>query len=221
MHKIFSKVMGLTTALTLTVVACGDDITGVDEGDALTSTEVAAVIAALSASFDEVGVAAGAPAAAPGLAPVSFNENIDITVPCEDGTLDLGGSVDGTIDDETFASSRMRHLDPHKMQEQAVHAIGTAECRVDTALAVGCVADHMPTRVVRMPSNLMVSTSEDAALHQSTPRKRLDHPKVAATVPLDVLVVRQRPVHRPRFAEFAVAAWIAHQRQVVLVGIRC
>ena len=104
MNRIFSKVVGLTTALTLTFVACGEDITGVTEGDALSSTEVAAVIAALSASFNELDVGAAAPAAAPGLAPVDFSEDFEITVPCEDGTLDVAGSVDGTIDDETLAS---------------------------------------------------------------------------------------------------------------------
>jgi hypothetical protein len=104
MHKIFSKFIGVTAALTLTVAACGDDITGINEGDTLSNAEVAAVVAALSASFDSVGVAAGVPAAAPGLAPISFNESFGITVPCEDGTLDVDGSASGTIDDETFAS---------------------------------------------------------------------------------------------------------------------
>ena len=104
MNRIFSKVVGLTTALTLAFVACGEDITGVTEGDVLSSAEVAAVIAALSASYDELDVGSAAPAAAPGLAPVDFSQGFDITVPCEDGTLDVAGSVNGTIDNETLAS---------------------------------------------------------------------------------------------------------------------
>ncbi len=106
MRKTSSSFIGLTTALALTFVACGDDPTGVDSGDELTSVEVAAVMAAFSSAFDAAGVQAAAVSqaagAAPAQAPISVDENFDVSVPCESGTLDVSGSMSGSIDNETF-----------------------------------------------------------------------------------------------------------------------
>ncbi len=99
MRKMSTSLIGLTTALTLTVVACGDDATGVTSGDELTSTEVAAVLAALGSAFESVGAGAQAGAAQ---APISVSENFNVSVPCESGTLNVSGSISGTVDDVTF-----------------------------------------------------------------------------------------------------------------------
>ena len=89
--------------MALTVVACGDDPTGVNSGDELTSAEVAAVMAAFGSAFDSVGVSAvQAPGAAPARAAISVNENFDMSVPCESGTFDVSGSMSGSVDDQTF-----------------------------------------------------------------------------------------------------------------------
>ena len=45
-----------------------------------------------------------APAAAPALTPIDVSESFDVSVPCESGTLKVSGSIDGTIDNETFAT---------------------------------------------------------------------------------------------------------------------
>ncbi len=99
MRKMSTTLIGLTTALTLTVVACGDSLTGVTSGDELSSTEVAAVLAALGSAFETVGAQA-----APSQAAISVNTDFDVTVECESGTLKVSGSVAGTFDDETFES---------------------------------------------------------------------------------------------------------------------
>ena len=101
MRRISTSILGLTLALTLTVVACGEDLTGVTSGDELTATEVAAVLAALGAAFEEAG---GGPVAAPAQAPIDFDENFNVSVPCVTGNLVVSGSISGTIDDQTFAT---------------------------------------------------------------------------------------------------------------------
>jgi len=97
MRKMSTTLIGLTTALTLTVAACGDSLTGVTSGDELTNAEVAAVLAALGSAFESVGAQA-----APSQAAISINENFDVTVPCDSGTLKVSGSISGTVDDVTF-----------------------------------------------------------------------------------------------------------------------
>lgn len=102
--RISRNLIGLITALALSVLACGEDATGVTSGDELTSAEVAVVIAVLGSAFDSVGVAAQQVAAAgPALAAINISENFSLSVPCESGTLDVSGSMDGTVDDQTFA----------------------------------------------------------------------------------------------------------------------
>ena len=90
MRKMSSSLIGLTTALTLTVVACGDDPTGVTSGDELTTTEVTAVLAALSSAFESVGAGAQA---APGQVPISINETFSLSAACESGTIDVTFSI--------------------------------------------------------------------------------------------------------------------------------
>ena len=102
MRKTFTNLIGLATALTLTVVACGDDVTG-SSGDELTPTEVNAIFAALSLAFADVGAAA--PAAGPAQAPIIFDQSITLTAQCDlGGNIVLSGSLSGSIDDVTFAS---------------------------------------------------------------------------------------------------------------------
>ena len=102
MRKLSTNLIGLTTALTLTVVACGDGITGVDSGDPLTADEVALVIAAFGSALESVGVSPTQAPAGAAQAPISINESFDISVPCESGTFDVSGSMGGSIDDTTF-----------------------------------------------------------------------------------------------------------------------
>jgi hypothetical protein len=101
MRKISTSLIGLTAALTLTLVACGDDDgTGVDSGDPLTADEVAAVLAALGSALAEAGPA-GAQAAGAQV-PISVTEIFDITFPCvEGGNIVVSGGVSGTFDNET------------------------------------------------------------------------------------------------------------------------
>ena len=101
MCKISRSFTLLTAASALMVAACGDDGTGVTSGDELTSTEVAAVIATLGSAFESTGVAVQAPGAAPSLGAVSVNENFDVSFSCESGTVELSGSMSGTVDDAT------------------------------------------------------------------------------------------------------------------------
>ena len=76
MRKVSTSFIGLATALALTVVACGDDdLTGVDSDDELTSSEVAAVLAAFGSAFDSASSAAQA---APAQVPESVNETFDV-----------------------------------------------------------------------------------------------------------------------------------------------
>ena len=104
MRKILSSFVGLTTALALTVTACGDSLTGVDSGEQLTDAEVAAVMDAFFAAFDEAEADADASqaGAAPAQAPTSFDFTIDLSVPCESGTFDMSGSFAITSDDVTL-----------------------------------------------------------------------------------------------------------------------
>ena len=103
MRKIFSKMVGLTTALALTVTACGDSLTGVNSGEQLTNDEVAAVVEAFFSAFDaaEAEADAGEAAAAPAQAPIAFDFTVDLSVPCESGTFEMSGAIAITGDDET------------------------------------------------------------------------------------------------------------------------
>ena len=104
MRMISRSLIGLTTALALTVVACGDSLTGTDAGvEELSDAEVAAFVDAFFGAFDaaEADIDAQEAAAAPAQAPQSLSFSADISVPCESGSLDVSGSVDVTFDDVT------------------------------------------------------------------------------------------------------------------------
>ena len=101
MRKVSTSFIGLATALALTAVACGDELTGVDSDDELTATEVTAILAAFGSAFDS---ASGAAQAAPAQVPESVNETFDESVPCESGSIAVSGSILGSADVETFES---------------------------------------------------------------------------------------------------------------------
>ena len=142
MRKVSTSFIGLTTALALTVVACGDDPTGVDSGSELTSTEVAAVLAALGAAFE---TASGAAQAAPAQVPESVNETINESVPCESGSIAVIGSITGSADVETFVSDLTTTVswDPNA----CVVGDGTNTFTVDGAPAVEAVLHLTSTPV--------------------------------------------------------------------------
>ena len=101
MRKVSTSFIGLATALALTVVACGDDLTGADSGSGLTSTEVAAILAAFGAAFES---AASGAQAAPAQVTESVDETFDVSVPCASGNVVVSGSILGSADVETFIS---------------------------------------------------------------------------------------------------------------------
>jgi hypothetical protein len=102
MRKVSTSFIGLTTALALTVVACGDDdLTGVDPGSELTSTEVTAILTALGSAFESASSSAQA---APAQVPEPVSETFDESVPCESGSIAVSGSILGSADVETFES---------------------------------------------------------------------------------------------------------------------
>ena len=143
MRKVSTSFIGLTTALALTVVACGDDdLTGVDSGSELTSSEVAAVLKAFGSAFKTAGSAAQA---APAQAPVSVSETFDVTVPCESGNLVVSGSISGTADAETFISDLTTTVswDPNA----CVVGDGTNTFTVDGDPRVELVLDLTSTQV--------------------------------------------------------------------------
>ncbi len=101
MRILSRSLIGLTTALALTVVACGDSLTGTDSGvDELTNAEVAAFVDVFFGAFDaaEADIDAQENAAAPAQAPESFSFSAEVSVACESGSVDATGSVDVTFD---------------------------------------------------------------------------------------------------------------------------
>lgn len=104
MRIISRSLIGLTTALALTVVACGDSLTGTDAGvDELTNAEVVAFVDVFFGAFDaaEADIDAQEAAAAPAQVPQSFNFSAEVSVPCESGSLDVTGTIAVTFDDVT------------------------------------------------------------------------------------------------------------------------
>jgi hypothetical protein len=108
MRKKSSGFICLTAAVALTVGACSDDPTGVNSGDPLTAGEIEALMAAFSSALDSTGVAAqrvatsGLDGAAAAQGAVPINQSFDVSAPCESGTIQVSGSLNGTIDDQTF-----------------------------------------------------------------------------------------------------------------------
>jgi hypothetical protein len=82
---------------------CKDDPLGVNSGDPHTPAEMQAVFAAISSTFSTLGFGPAA-VGGPARTTVSVNENFDVSAPCaEAGSIDTSGSMNGTVDDETFA----------------------------------------------------------------------------------------------------------------------
>ena len=113
MRKSFKSVARLSAGLLL-MAACSGDPTGTNAGDPLTSAEIQALFNELGASFSQINAVPAlalqgdAPAWAAlqsGGVPVSVNVDVNQTVPCEQGTISINGSVDGSIDSETFLGS--------------------------------------------------------------------------------------------------------------------
>ena len=110
MRKSFKSVARLSTGLLL-MAACSGDPTGTNSGDPLTAGEIQALFNELGASFSQINAvpALALQGDAPTWAalqsagdPVSVNVDINQSVPCEQGTISINGSVDGSIDTETF-----------------------------------------------------------------------------------------------------------------------
>ncbi len=135
-----SSFIGLTTAVALTAVACGDP-TGVNSGDGLTAAEVVIVIAAFGSAFESVGIA---PQAAPAQVPIPVDESFDASIPCESGTLEVSGSVMGSIDDKTFDMdvTTVVSWDPNA----CVVGDGTNKFTLDGAPRVDLVLDMTSTQ---------------------------------------------------------------------------
>jgi hypothetical protein len=91
------------TALIALLAACGGDPTGTNSGDQLTNEEIQALFNVMGQAFSGIGVAS--PEMAGGAAAVPVNESIDVSVPCASGgTIDVSGSLNGSIDETTFDS---------------------------------------------------------------------------------------------------------------------
>jgi hypothetical protein len=103
MRHLFRRFIGLATILSLTVVACGDDPTGNDSGDELSSTEVAAVLTALESALASVNliIGGGGPVTGPARVPIPVNESDEGSFLCESGTVEVSASLTGSFDDET------------------------------------------------------------------------------------------------------------------------
>lgn len=104
-HKSMS---GLAVGLTLTLAACGGDLVGVNSGDELSDTEIQAIFNAFSGALDGVDASASRVAPQDGIqmADIDVNQSVNISTDCNlGGEISLSGSVEGTVDDETFASN--------------------------------------------------------------------------------------------------------------------
>jgi hypothetical protein len=99
---------GMAIGLALTLAACGGDPVGVNSGDELTDTEIQAIFNAFGGAFSSVGASAHASAPLDGMqmAEIDVDQEVNVSAPCNlGGEISLNGSVDGTVDDETFASN--------------------------------------------------------------------------------------------------------------------
>lgn len=110
MRKSFKSVARMSAGLLL-MAACSGDPTGTNAGDPLTPAEIQALFNELGASFSQINAvpALALQGDAPAWAalqsagdPISVNVDLNQTVPCEQGTIGINGSVNGSIDSETF-----------------------------------------------------------------------------------------------------------------------
>lgn len=110
MHKCASRFNGLVVGITFVLAACGGDPTGTNSGDPLTNTEALAIFEALGATFGSISVggAPPQPGSTTGAAPAAagpIDESFEISVPCESGTIQMSGSMSGTVDEQTLATN--------------------------------------------------------------------------------------------------------------------
>jgi hypothetical protein len=104
----------LAVGLALTLVACGDNPVGVNSGDELTDAEIQAIFNAFSGAFSDVNASAHVVAPADGIqmADIQVDHSVNVTAPCAlGGEITLDGSVNGTVNDETFASDLVMEVD--------------------------------------------------------------------------------------------------------------
>jgi hypothetical protein len=97
----------LAAGLALTLAACGDDPVGVNSGDELSDAEIQAIFNAFGGAFSDVNAAAHVVAPADGIqmADIHVDHSVDVSTACAlGGEIALNGSVNGTVNDETFAS---------------------------------------------------------------------------------------------------------------------
>ncbi len=114
MYSYQKSISGLVTGLALTLTACGGDPMGVNSGDELTDTEIQAVFNAFGNAVGDLDASAHVVAPQDGIqmADININRTVSVTAPCNvGGEISLNGSVDGTVDDETFASDIEMGLD--------------------------------------------------------------------------------------------------------------
>lgn len=100
-------IASLAVGLALTLAACGDNPVGVNSGDELSDAEIQAVFNAFSGAFSNVNASAHAAAPVEGIqmADIQVDHSVDVSTACAlGGEIGLNGSVDGTVNDETFAS---------------------------------------------------------------------------------------------------------------------
>jgi hypothetical protein len=99
---------GLAVGLALTLTACGGDPVGVTSGDELTDTEIQAIFNAFGGAIGGMDGSASRVAPQDGIqmAEIKVNRSVSVSTPCNlGGEISLNGSVEGTVDDETFASN--------------------------------------------------------------------------------------------------------------------
>jgi hypothetical protein len=108
MQRYQKSMSGLALGLALTMAACGGDPLGVNSGDELSDTEIQAIFNAFSGALDGVDASASRVAPQDGIqmADIDVNQSVNISTGCNlGGEISLSGSVEGTVDDETFASN--------------------------------------------------------------------------------------------------------------------
>ena len=107
MQRYQRSMSGLAVGLALTLAACGGDPVGVNSGDELTDAEIQAIFNVFGDAVGGLDASAHVAAPLDGIqrAEININQGINLSTPCNlGGEISLNGSVDGTVDDETFAS---------------------------------------------------------------------------------------------------------------------
>ena len=88
----------------MALAACGGDPTGTNSGDPLDDVEIQALFNALGGAFSDVDVYGST--AAPSAAFIDISEDFSGSTACPvSGTIAVDGSVDASINDQTFEGS--------------------------------------------------------------------------------------------------------------------